>query len=465
MTFKSSLRQFATPSLLRLYHKGQAILAATYYGFPGRRLHVIGVTGTNGKTTTVHLIGAILRAAGQEVALASTVAFQINEEVEPNALNMTTPSPWVLQRFLARAVAKGVHIAIVETTSHAIDQERIWGISYAAVVFTNLTHDHLDYHKTFEDYRQTKLRLFTHNPRVAVVNADDASAKFFLEQPAYQQYTFGLEARADVSARKILLEPTGTLFTAITPVGQVAVNLALPGKFNVANALAAIAIGVSQGISLEVMKHGLESVVAVPGRMERIDAGQSFTVLVDYAHTPDAFEQIYSNLRPVTRGRIIHVFGATGDRDRTKRPIMGALAARNADIVVLTNDEPYTEDPEKIIDEIVAGLKRGRMPKSPNDKTQISNKDQNLKTKSDKKPTTSSGEEDWWWRITDRRAAIAQALELARKDDVVLISGMGDERFMTIADEHGALKKIPWEERRIVKQLLLQKLHNVTNSE
>lgn len=437
MSLKKALRSFTTPSLLRLYHKLQAVLAATYYGFPGRRLHVIGVTGTNGKTTTSHLLGAILRESGNQVAIASTVAFQIGDEREANTLNMTTPSPWVLQKFLARAVARGVHIAVIETTSHAIDQERIWGIRYDVAVLTNVTHDHLDYHKTFDAYRDVKLRLFAGNPRVSVVNLDDPSAKLFLAQPAYQQFTYGIESRADVTARKILLEPDGTMFTAVTPAGQIAIRLALPGKFNVANALAAIAVAVSQGISLDLIKQALEGVKTVPGRMERVDVGQSFTTLIDYAHTPDAFEQIYSNLKPVTRGRIIHVFGATGDRDTTKRPIMGALAARNADYVVLTNDEPYTEDPDKILEEIVAGLVRGR--------------GKVLRGK-------QTGEEDWWWRIPDRKAAIAHALSLARKGDVVLITGMGDERYLTMADASGALVKIPWEERRIVKDLLLSEL-------
>lgn len=437
---KTALRPYATPALLRLYHKLQAMAASTWYGFPSRRLRVVGVTGTNGKTTTCHFIAAIFREAGYKVAMATTVAFQIDSERETNALNMTTPSPWILQRFLARAVAAGVHIVVLETTSHAIDQERIWGIRYEIVVFTNLTHDHLDYHGSFEAYRATKLKLFAHRPRVAVINLDDPSARYFLAEPAYQQFTFGLNSKADVTARKLLLEPTGTLLTAVTPAGQVALNLALPGRFNVSNALAALAVGLSQGISLPSLKKALESVTLVPGRMERVDVGQSFTVLIDYAHTPDAFEQLYASLKPVTRGRIIHVFGATGDRDKTKRPIMGALAANNADLVVLTTDEPYTEDPEKIIDEIEKGLKRGR------------------------RRAKNSKSEPWWWRITDRKAAIAFALSLARQDDVVLITGLGDERFMVVADGQGGTKKIPWEERRVVKAELLERLRLIKNS-
>lgn len=441
MSLKSRLRPYATPALLRAWYKFNAVAANVVYGFPGRRLRVIGVTGTNGKTTTSHLIGAILQAAGYETAIASTVAFQIGTNREANALNMTTPNPWVLQKFLARAIRAGCHVAVIETTSHALDQERVWGIRYEAVVMTNLTHDHLDYHKTFDAYREAKLRLFAHQPRVAVVNADDASAPQFLALPAGRQLTYGLEAKADVTARKLMLEPTGSLFTAVTPAGQTAINLQLPGRFNVANALAAIAVGVSQGIALETIKQALERVAGVPGRMERVDVGQDFTVLIDYAHTPDAFEQIYSTLRPVTRGRLIHVFGATGDRDKTKRPIMGALAARSADLVVLTTDEPYREKPEEIIDEIVGGITRGR-PKQP------------VK----KKEGSTTGEGEWWWRVTDRRRAIAAALEMARHDDVVLITGMGDERWMTIADGSGGIKRIPWNERRIVKDLLLQSM-------
>lgn len=446
MSLKSILRPYATPGLLRTWHKLNAIAANVVYGFPGRRLRVVGVTGTNGKTTTSHLIGAIFQAAGYETAIASTVAFQIGSRRETNILNMTTPSPWVLQRFLAKAVRAGCHVAVVETTSHALDQQRVWGLRYEAAVLTNLTHDHLDYHGSFEAYRVAKLQLFSHHPRAAIINADDPSASHFLALPAGRQLTYGLETKADVTARKIISEPTGTLFTAVTPVGQTAINLQLPGRFNVANALAAIALGISQGIALETIKQALERVAGVPGRMERIDVGQDFTVLLDYAHTPDAFEQIYATLKPVTRGRLIHVFGATGDRDKTKRPIMGALAARSADLVVLTTDEPYRESPEAIIDEIVTGLVRGR-PKVAS------------KTKTGDRV---SGEGIWWWRVTDRRAAIAAAFALARHNDVVLITGMGDERWMTVADGAGGIKRIPWNERRIVKDFLLQQVQGKT---
>ncbi|MEK7460729.1 MAG: UDP-N-acetylmuramoyl-L-alanyl-D-glutamate--2,6-diaminopimelate ligase [Patescibacteria group bacterium] len=442
MTIKSLFRSYASPNLIRTGHKFQAMLANAYYGFPSRRLRIVGVTGTNGKTTTSHLIGAILQRAGYETAIASTVAFQIGDQKETNVLNMTTPSPWVLQGFLAKAVRAGAHMAVVETTSHAIDQERVWGIHYDIVVLTNLTHDHLDYHKTFEAYRQAKLRLFAHRPRVAVVNTDDASAGQFLALPASQQITYGIEAKALVTARKMLVEPSATLFTVVTPIGQIAINLALPGRFNVANALAAIAVGVSQGIGLETIKQALESVTVVPGRMERVDVGQDFVVLIDYAHTPDAFEQIYATLKPVTKGRLIHVFGATGDRDRTKRPIMGALAARSADYTILTSDEPYSEEPEKIIEEIIEGLKRGRTKSE-------------LRIKNSELRMTESGEGVWWERITDRKAAIARALELGKKDDVVIITGMGDERWMTIGDGQGGIQRVPWNERRIVKDLLL----------
>ena len=457
MNLKKLLRPYTSPNFRRRYHKFQAMLANIYYGFPSRRLRIVGVTGTNGKTTTAHLIGAVFQAAGYETAIASTVAFQIGDQRETNSLNMTTPSPWVLQQFLAKAVRAGAHLAVIETTSHAIDQERIWGIHYDIVVLTNITHDHLDYHQTFEAYRQTKLRLFEGRPRVAVVNADDPSAAQFLDQSASQQLTYGIEAKAAVTARKLLVEATGTLFTAVTPIGQVAINLALPGRFNILNALAAIAVGVSQGIGLETIKQALEGVTTVPGRMERVDVGQEFVVLIDYAHTPDAFEQIYATLKPVTRGRLIHVFGATGDRDRTKRPIMGALAARSADYLVLTSDEPYSEDPEKIMDEIVEGLKRGRV------RTEVRRQktEDGRHVSTGKAEDRETGEGTWWERLADRREAIEKALRLARKDDVVLITGMGDERWMTVADGEGGIRRIPWNERRIVKDILLRTMQRV----
>ncbi|MBI4175268.1 UDP-N-acetylmuramoyl-L-alanyl-D-glutamate--2,6-diaminopimelate ligase [Candidatus Berkelbacteria bacterium] len=457
MSIKSLLKPYATPSLLRMYHTFQAIVANVVYGFPSRRLRIIGVTGTNGKTTTCHLIGAITTAAGYKTAIASTVAFMIGDGVESNGSNMTTPNPFVVQRFLRRAVQAGCHVAVIETTSHALDQDRVWGIRYETVIFTNLTHDHLDYHATFDAYRAAKLRLFARQPRIAIINVDDASAGHFLDLPAYQQLSFGLEKKADITARKILFEPTGTLFTAVTPMGQVAINLQLPGKFNVMNALAAIGVGVGFGISLDVVKQALESVTHVAGRMERIDIGQDFSVLVDYAHTPDAFEQIYQTLRPATRGRLIHVFGATGDRDKTKRPIMGALAARYADLVIVTNDEPYSEDPEKIIDAIVEGVKRGRPKQAGCDPTSPRLRGASQETVDRREDHQASGEDTWWWRIADRKDAIAYALSLARHTDVVLITGMGALKSMTIGDGRGGIHKIPWDERRIVKDLLLRR--------
>lgn len=448
-TIKRLLKPYAGSELLRSYHKLQAMLATIYYGFPARRLRTIGVTGTKGKTTTTHMIGAIMQAGGYETAIASTVSFQIGDQREHNALNMTTPSAWIVQQFLAKAVKAGAHMAVIETTSHALEQARVWGIKYDTVVFTNLSHDHLDYHGTMDNYRAAKLKLFADKPRLAVINIDDPAAQHFLAKDAVRQLTFGIDGRADVTARKILLEPAGSLFTVVTPVGQIAINLQLPGRFNIYNALAAIAVGVGHGLGLETIKVALENLASVPGRMERIDVGQDFTVLIDYAHTPDSFEKVYETLKPVTRGRLIHVFGATGDRDKTKRPIMGALAARSADLVILTTDEPYTERPEQIIEEIAQGIKRGRAPVG------------NRKKKTKESPETT-GEGSWWWQVVDRREAIEKALAIARKGDVVLITGMGDERWMTVSDERGDLKRLPWNERRIVKDLLLNQISDLS---
>lgn len=441
-TLKRQLRPLLSRKALNFFHKLEAIAANIRYGFPSRRLRVIGVTGTNGKTTTSHLIGAIFEEAGYQTAIASTIAFQIGERRITNALNMTTPNPFVLQRFLKEAADEGAHIAVLETTSHAIDQERIWGIQYEIVVFTNLTHDHLDYHASLAEYRVVKGRLFRHRPRVSVLNLDDPFGSHLLTLPAYQHYTYGVSEKADVVARKIHYEANGSSFTAVTPIGQIALRLHLPGKFNIANSLAAIAVGISQGIGLETIKEALASVHEVPGRMEEVTGGQAFTVLIDYAHTPDAFEKIYETLRTLKRGKIWHVFGATGDRDKTKRPIMGALAAGGADYVVVTSDEPYHEDPERIIDEIVAGVKRGRSHRN----IEIS-KYRNISP-------AQAGEKDWWWRIPDRREALKFALGEAEAQDVVLVTGMGDLKFMTVSDGKGGIQKMAWNDRAVIEEIL-----------
>lgn len=432
---KNYLRKILPSSVILWTHKVRGILAALIYRMPAKHIRVISVTGTNGKTTTCHMIAEILKAANYRVAMATTIDFQIDKKKWNNTSKMTTLSPFALQKFIADAVKAGCHWLVLETTSHAIAQYRTWGVKPNIAVLTNITHDHLDYHKTYEEYREVKSRIFK-EAETSIINMDDKSAKYFLDLGLEQVVTYGLDhvdnerpGKPDIFAKKIILEPTGSMFSVITPKSQIAINLKLPGKFNIYNALAALCVGVVFKLNLELVRSALESVSGIPGRMESVDMGQSFSVLIDYAHTPDALEKIYQTLALSKRGRIISVFGACGDRDRSKRPIMGALSGRYADIVIVTNEDPYSEDPVKIIEEVASGVNRGE-------------------TKGNAK---RPGEN--YFKIIDRREAINKAFEMAQKGDIVLITGKGAEECMVVKDQ-----KIPWSDRKVVKDLLLKRV-------
>lgn len=434
---KDRLRKVLPPSIILWTHKIRGILAALIYRLPAKNIRVIMVTGTNGKTTTCHMMAAILQAANYKVAMATTIDFEIGQKRWKNLSKMTTLSPFALQKFIREAVNAGCHWLILETTSHAIAQHRIWGIKPKIAVLTNITHDHLDYHKTYEEYRDTKARIFL-EAESAIINMDDKSAGYFLHLNLSQTVSYGLDApvekrpkKPDILAKKIILEPTGSLFTCVTPQGQVAINLNLPGQFNIYNALAAIALAFVFRLNLGLVKSALEKIQNIPGRMEKVDLGQSFTVLIDYAHTPDALEKIYQTLAG-SAGRLIAVLGACGNRDRSKRPIMGALAGRFAEIVIITNEDPYSEDPVKIIEEVASGVSRGQTKTNP--KTPGKN----------------------FFKILSRREAIEKAFNSAQKDDIVLITGKGAEECMVWGS-----KKIPWSDKKVVKELLLKRMNQV----
>lgn len=425
---KNFLRKILPYSWILAWHKLRAVVACLIFRFPARHLKVIGVTGTNGKTTTCHLISKILQAAGFKVGMATTIDFQVGKKVWKNVIKMTTISPFLLQRLLRQMANVGCQYAILETTSHALVQSRVWGISYYIAVLTNITWDHLDYHKTYESYRESKAKLFQ-KAKIAILNLDDKAGRYFLSFPSPQAITYAISNSADVMAKKILPQSTGTLFTLVTSEGQVAIDLPLPGKFNIYNALATAAVALALKIKLPVIKKGLESVESIPGRMEKIQVGQDFTVIVDYAHTPDALENVFQTIRPVCKGHIVSVLGACGDRDKTKRPILGALAGRFADYVIVTNEDPYSEDPWQIILQVVKGVPRGSIHRKP----KVEGKN--------------------FWKILDRRQAIWKALNLAQKGDIVLITGKGAEEHMIVGD-----KKVPFSDRKVVKELLLKKL-------
>lgn len=433
---KDFLRKTLPASFILWTHKVRGILAAFIYRFPAKNIRVIMVTGTNGKTTTCHMIARILEAANYKVAMATTINFKIGEREWKNMSKMTVVSPFALQKFVREAVKAGCHWLVLETTSHAIAQNRIWSIEPRISVLTNITHDHLDYHKTYEEYRDTKAKIFQ-VAQTAIINMDDKSASFFLNLEGPEVITYGTESpenerpgKPEILAKKIILEATSSLFTVVTPETQVAINLNLPGKFNIYNSLAALGVAKVLKINLGLAKQALEQIDNIPGRMEKVEMGQSFAVIIDYAHTPDALEKIYRTLDLSRRGRIISVFGSCGDRDRSKRPIMGALAGRFADVVIVTNEDPYTEDPVRIIEEVASGVPRGAEKK-------------NLKIEGQN-----------FFKILDRREAIEKAFSLAQAEDIVLITGKGAEDWMVVGHQ-----KLPWSDKKIAKELLLKRLN------
>ena len=436
---KSWGRQRLSDQTLHTLHAWEARLAAWRYRHPSKKLIIIGVTGTNGKTSVCHYAAQLLESQGKKVGMITTVAISIAGRRTLNTSKMTTFKASELQRYLSACVNAGCEYAIVETTSHALDQNRVAGIYYDVVAITNITHDHLDYHKTMQAYQKAKEKLFASLPQVSIVNADIPEAKDFLRYEASQKLTFGIVdqlrpkgALPDPSITASLLKqsPEQTQFKLTTPFGESEAVIPLPGRFTVSNVLCAVAIALSQSVPLSRIVSTLRELKAVEGRLEPIDVGQPFSILVDFAHTPDALKQVYDTLRPMVRGKLIAVLGATGRRDTTKRPILGALAGQYADIVIVTNEDPYDEDPVSIINAVADGVPKGRpLENSP-----------------------TQGEGGWWWKVPDRHEAIAKALSLAEKGDTVIITGKGGEHVMAIGD-----KLVPYNDVKVVKELLNRK--------
>ncbi|MEK7402048.1 MAG: UDP-N-acetylmuramoyl-L-alanyl-D-glutamate--2,6-diaminopimelate ligase [Gemmatimonadota bacterium] len=388
------------------------IVAAAAYDWPAKRLRLLGVTGTNGKSTTVHIIRHLLDEPGARAASVGTVGVLVGSGGTPlpDTSGLTTPGPVELQAGLRRLVDAGVRSVAMEVSSHALDQHRVDALTFEAVVFTNLTRDHLDYHGSMTAYRSAKARLVDQlaPEGTLVVNAEDPAWRSLR---AAKRCTFGTRGRADFGARGARFNSTGTRFTLVAARATYDVVLPLVGDFNVANALGAAAAAYATGLPLDAIARRLASVPQTPGRLEVIH--REPTVLRDYAHTPDALERALRAVRPFTRGRLIVVFGAGGDRDKGKRPLMGGIAERLADIVIVTSDNPRTEDPERILDDIEAGMTRGEHG-----------------------------------RIEDRREAIARALALAKSDDVIVLAGKGHETYQVRGTE-----KLPFDEKRIVAEL------------
>jgi len=380
--------------------RAMAVLACEVYGHPSRRLEVVGVTGTNGKTTTAFLARAALAAAGRETGLIGTVQYAVRDRTYP--VTRTTPEAVDLQRLLARMADEGVTHVVMEASSHALSLHRLDGTRFAAAAFTNLTQDHLDFHEDLRGYLEAKAKLLDLLEGTAVVNADDPALEELVRRRP-DAVTFGLGADAEVRAESVSLHLRGSSFELVTPSGRRRVNLSLAGRFNVYNALAAAALSLSLGADLDQVVAGLEGVRGVPGRFEMVDEGQPFAVVVDYAHTPDGLANVLRAAREVTERRVIAVFGCGGDRDRAKRPIMGRIAVELADLVFITSDNPRSEEPDAIIAEVERGARdAGRAGR---------------------------------YRIEpDRARAIAAAVGAAERGDVVIVAGKGHETEQVFRD-------------------------------
>jgi UDP-N-acetylmuramoyl-L-alanyl-D-glutamate--2,6-diaminopimelate ligase len=406
--------QVVVPNTRRAF----AATAAAFYRHPSRELNVCGTTGTNGKTTTAFLVDAILRAAGRRSAVIGTLGVQLDgAPVEFHATTPTTPEASDLQRLLREMRDRGVQDVTMEVTSHALELDRVAECRFVTAVFTNLTQDHLDLHGTLEAYRDAKARLFAmlEPGGVAIVNADDSYGDAMARASRAPVWTYGIDRPARIRAETLTLSPRGTGMTVVWPEGRVPVALPLPGRFNVSNALAAFAVGLSRGVPAETMRRVLESTPGVPGRFEPVDEGQPFAVIVDYAHTPDSLEQVLRLAREISPGRRIVVFGCGGDRDRAKRPIMGRIGTTLADYAFFTSDNPRGEDPEAILREIEAGAAGARNFSSE----------------------------------VDRRLAIEQAIALARPGDVVVIAGKGHETYQIVGDQ-----VIDFDDRAVAREVL-----------
>ena len=410
-------------------HLLEAIAANVYYGFPSRGMHVIGVTGTNGKTTTSFMIHKMLTDAGYDVALMTTVAYGVRDDITPQIAHMTTASAPLLQKRLRDFKRAGVKWVVLETTSHALAQHRVWGIPYELAVMTNVTHEHLDYHGTFDAYLAAKQQLFVvankHGMRFGVVNADDPNAQYFIDAVP-DSISYGVHT-GQLTASKVKLQPSGSTYTATIGGDEYHIHTQIPGEFNVYNSMAAVAVGRKLGLTTEQIEKGIASLDGVEGRMTTVDAGQKFSVIVDFAHTPDSFERLLGDVRKTTKGNLVVMFGSAGRRDEAKRAIQGEIAGKYGDIVVLTEEDDRDIDGHEILDQIAAGAEKSGKKRG---------KDLLLEL--------------------DRSKAIKLAISKAKNaDDTVILLGKGHEKTIERADgEH------PWDEVAEVKKCLKSKKYS-----
>lgn len=418
-----------TRIIVRDSRRALAILSDAFYHHPSQHLKVIGVTGTNGKTTTTHLIRSILQDHGYKTGLIGTISSIIGHTVIPS--KNTTPESIDLHQLLMQMVEENCQYAIMEVSSHALVQGRVRGVRFATSIFTNLSQDHLDYHRNMEDYRQAKGLLFAQmgnsyeiKHRPVILNADDPASEAFKKMTAAPILTYGIEKDADIRATNVHVTDQGLRYLLQTWAGEAVVELKITGKFNVYNSLAAIAATLHEGLPLQDIIESLAQVTGVDGRMQKVDAGQDFTVFVDYAHTPDGLENVLTTIKQFAKGKIITIVGCGGDRDRSKRPLMARIAAKMSDIALFTSDNPRTENPMLIIEDMIAGLK--------SDGETYSN----------------------YEVIVDRKEAIERGIALAQANDILLIAGKGHETYQDFGTHI-----IHFDDRQIALEALRRKIN------
>ena len=427
-TVKSLIPQRLFNAVEPTGHLLEAVAMNVRYGFPARKLRVIGVTGTNGKTTTTFYIQRMLHEAGIKAAFTSTVAYGIGDDIHRQVEHITTAKASVLQKRLKYFADQGVEWVVVEASSHGLAQNRTWGVPFEVAVLTNLTHDHLEYHGTFENYREAKRRLFKiankHGIRFGVVNSDDPTADAFINT-VDNSTTYGIKS-GELKASNIELTSSGSRYTATIGKDAYSITTQIAGEFNVSNSLAAIAVGRKLGLTKEQIERGIAALESVEGRMNAIEEGQPYKVLVDFASTPDGFEKFFSSVRPLVKGKLIAVFGSAGRRDETKRAAQGKIAGQYADVVIATEEDDRDEDGAKILRQIAEGaIESGKV------------------------------ENDSLFLVGNREEAIGFALTKATSpDDMVVMLGKGHEKTIERADG-----EYPWNESEVVRSALQEILN------
>ncbi|TCO79311.1 UDP-N-acetylmuramoyl-L-alanyl-D-glutamate--2,6-diaminopimelate ligase [Marinisporobacter balticus] len=401
--------------------KALALISANFFKHPTKNMHIIGVTGTNGKTTTTHLIKNILEKNSVHCGLIGTISHKILDK-EYKA-NNTTPESLELQSLFKEMLGLNVNSCAMEVSSHSLDLDRVAGINYKIGVFTNLTRDHLDFHKNIENYKNAKAKLFYQTSLANIINIDDqygAEIANEVKNLDAKLITYGIEKKAEIYAKDITISPKGTEFTLVTPEFEGHIKISTPGMFSVYNALAAMAVSYVLGYNFEQIKKGIESIKGVLGRFEAVENTGKYTIIVDYSHTPDALENALDTIKEFVKGKIITVFGCGGDRDKTKRPMMGEIAGELSDFCIITSDNPRSEKPDEIIKDVEVGIKKT-----------------NCKYK----------------MIVDRKEAIREAIKISEPDDIILIAGKGHETYQIIGK-----KIIDFDDKKVSQEILREEM-------